>query len=129
MEKGGSWTQHIGVAVEVYNTSWHDIVEAIPTELWEANSEAWEKGLKNQKFRRLQDKPGMISPQNFKIGQLVLIYDSVQASSRADKFGPLWKGPVRLIRQHFDRGWEYEELEVYEGPRRPGIRTVHVSHM
>ena len=71
----------------------------------------------------------MISPQKFRIGQLVLIYDSVQASLRANKFGPLWKGPVWLIRQHSDSVWEYEELEVYEGPGRPGIRTIHVSHM
>ena len=72
-------------------------MDAIPIELRDANLEAWKKALKNQEIRRFQDKLAILSPQKFRLIQLVLVYDSVQASLRADKFNPIWKRLVKLV--------------------------------
>ena len=32
--QGRNWVDMLGKVVEVYNTTWHDVVEVIPSNLW-----------------------------------------------------------------------------------------------
>ena len=129
LARGGSWTRHVGTAVKVYNSTWHDVVEAVPQDLWEAGPEQWRKAMDNWEIKRLRDQPKLTSPSNLEPGKLALVYDSVRATARADKFSPFWKGPVRLLRKISNSVWEYEELEENTGPGRQKIQVAHESHL
>ena len=126
---GGSWTRWVQPAIEVYNTTWHDIIEAVPEELWKAGPEQWKKAMDNWEVKRLRDHPKIISPGNLKPGGLALVYDAVRATARADKFAPFWRGPVRLVEKVSNSVWRYKELETSLGPGRKRINLAHESHL
>ena len=69
------------------------------------------------------------SKAEFKIGDLVLVFDAIAFTSREKKFQPLWQGPFKLVRRISDSQWEYEELEEYTGSGRPAILIAHHDHL
>ena len=115
--------------MEVYNSTWHDIIEAVPEQLWKAGPNEWKKSMDNWEVKRLQDHPKLVSPVNFEPGELALVYDVVRATARADKFAPFWRGLVRLVEKMLNCVWKCEELETLLGPRRMRTQLAHESHL
>ena len=129
-EKGGNWVNRIGEAVQGINSSWHEVIGAIPEELWNGGLEARERALARTVARRRKDDYTRFSEQSFRVGQLVLVYDAVAASSRENKFDPIWRGLVQLTRELSDSRWEYKEVwEGRRGPGRPSVQIAHVDHL
>ena len=92
--------------------------------------EARERALARTVARRRKDDYTRFSEQSFRVGQLVLVYDAVAASSRENKFDPVWRGPVQLTRELSDSRWEYKEVgERRRGPGRPSVQIAHVDHL
>ena len=57
LSQGRNWVDMLGKAVEAYNTTWHDVVEAIPNNLWSGIEEQWRAALKNTEIKRIKDQP------------------------------------------------------------------------
>ena len=85
--------------------------------------------MNNWEIKRLRDQPKLTSPSNLEPRKLALVYDSVRATARADKFSPFWKGPIRLLKKVSNSVWEYEELEGNIGLGRQKIQVAHESHL
>ena len=115
--------------MEVYDSTWHDIIEAVPEQLWKAGPNEWKRSMDNWEVKRLQDHPKLVSPVNFEPRELALVYDAIRATARADKFAPFWKGPVRLVEKMSNSVWKYKELEASLGPGRKRIQLAHESHL
>ena len=103
----------IGKAVEVYNSTWHDIIRATPHQIWAGTEEQRTAALRNTEIQRIKGQPVMTSPQSFEPGMPVLIYNHVRAGIQGDKMSPLWDGPVRLERKTGEHTWEYSELQPH----------------
>ena len=129
LSQGRNWVDMLGRAVEAYNTTWHDVVQAVPNILWQGTEEQWRAALKNTEIKRIKGQPAQCSPQSFEPGMLVLIYDHVRASSRSDKMTPLWWGPVELERKESEHIWRYKELQPREGGGRRRVAKVHEDHI
>ena len=129
LSQGRNWVDMLGRAVEAYNTTWHDVVQAVPNILWQGTEEQWKAALKNTKIKRIKGQPAQCSPQSFESGMLVLIYDHVRASSRSDKMTPLWWGPVELEHKESEHIWWYKELQPREGGGRRRVAKVHEDHI
>ena len=126
---GRNWTELVGQAVNVYNTTWHDIIRAVPTQLWAGSEEERKAALKNTEIQWIKGQPTYTSPQSFELGMLVLVYNHVRASIRGDKMSPLWDGPVRLERKTGEHTWEYSELQPHTGRGRKRVTRVHEDHI
>ena len=129
LARGRNWVQLIGQAVEVYNSTYHDIIRAVPSQLWGATEEQRKRALENTEVQRIKGQPAQYSPQVFKPGMLVLVYNHVRASIRGDKISPLWDGPVKLEEKVGDRIWTYSELQQHQGPGRRKVTRVHEDHL
>ena len=57
LSQGRNWVEMLGKAVEAYNTTWHDVVEAIPNNLWHGTKEQWRAALKNTEIKRIKGQP------------------------------------------------------------------------
>ena len=108
---GRNWVDMMGKAVEVYNSTWHDVIKATPHQIWAGTEEQRTAALRNTEIQRIKGQPVMTSPQSFEPGMPVLIYNHVRAGIRGDKMSPLWDGPVRLERKTGEHMWEYSELQ------------------
>ena len=47
---GRNWVDLMGKAVEVYNSTWHDILQATPLQIWAGTKEQREAALRNTKI-------------------------------------------------------------------------------
>ena len=96
-------------AVRVYNTTYYDIIRAIPSQLWSGTVEERREALKNTEVRRIQGNPVKILCCSFEPGMQVLVYDHVRASAHSQKMDALWKGPMKLLEKKTNHICTYEE--------------------
>ena len=54
LSQGRNWVDMLGKVVEAYNTTWHNVVEAIPSNLWSSTEEQWKAALKNTEIKRIK---------------------------------------------------------------------------
>ena len=116
-------------AIRVYNSTYHDIIRAIPSQLWSGTVEERREALRNTEVRRIQGNPVKISRCSFEPGMRVLVYDHVRASARSQKMDALWKGPVKLLERKTSHIWTYEERQLSGGRGRRRICEVHEDHL
>ena len=126
---GGVWSDYISDAVYGINHSWHEALGAIPSQLWDASQEERDKAFERIKGQRERDDKGRhFIHQEFSIGDLVLVYDSVAAMAREDKFAPRWRGPMKVVERVSTCLWRVRsENKVGQG-RRPTL-IFHRDHM
>ena len=122
---GGSWSDYLDQAVAAMNTAVHSTTEFSPEELWMGTDQQRELAFSRTKKER-ESRYGhkRIFPKSFQPGQIVLVFDDVAASSREDKFSPLWRGPFKLLRRLSPSLWEARRL----GRRTRGRKAVWKFH-
>ena len=57
LSQGKNWVHMLGKAVEAYNTTWHDVVQVVPSMLWYGTEEQWRVALRNTEIKRIKGQP------------------------------------------------------------------------
>ena len=108
---GGSWSDYLDQAVVAMNTAIHSTTEFTPEELWTGIDQQRELAFfQTKKERESRYGHKRIFPKSFQPSQVVLVFDNMAASSREDKFSPLWRGPFKLLRRLSLSLWEARRL-------------------
>ena len=128
---GGSWSDHLDLAVDLINSAPHAITGFTPKELWEMDLPgrllAHERSIGFREKRNKKRKK--YSPYLFVEGQIVIAFDAISAASKDNKFGPRWKGPFRLVEQISDSLWRVEEMRKERGRGRKPRLIYHQDHL
>ena len=78
LDRGGSWVDHIQVVVEGINSSWHNGVNAIPSQLWIATNEERAKALDWIVYKyKLVDRRCTWPLERLFVGDFVLVFDAI----------------------------------------------------
>ena len=130
LDRGGSWGDHLEDAVRLINQTVNRTTGFSPQELWGADLEARELALnRSTKERRKGSEDRRLCKREFVVGQRVIAYDAVVASSREDKFLPLWKGPYELVERVSPSLWRAKELGTERGRGRRPVLVFHQDHL
>ena len=130
LDQGGSWGDHLEDAVRLINQTVNRVTGFSPQELWGADLEARELALnRSTKERRKGSEGRRLCKREFFVGQRVIVYDVVAASSREDKFLPLWKGPYELVERVSPSLWRAKELRTERGRGRRPVLVFHQDHL
>ena len=125
--EGGSWTEYVPRAVDAISTAVHNITGFSPVALWDGWEEtrklAHQQALCERELRNLKRQ---VCPENFEVGQLVLVYDHVTASSKERKFAPRWKVPYIRIERTSTSLWKVRRVAL-SGYKR-GCQPMDVFH-
>ena len=123
------WVDRVAEVVDVYNSSWHSTIEAIPQCLWEAPLEQRRRAMELADVRREKGQPKRVYREHFEVGDWVLLYDAVAATAKEEFLRPLWTGPYRLTARMSDSTWRFEEVEPAGRRGRKKVGRVHVTHL
>ena len=117
------------MAVEGINETWQSGLGNIPNDLWEGPEEDRKIAFERVKNRREKDqRRRRYSKIELREGDSVLVFDSVMASSREDKFSPIWKGPMKLGRKVSEHLWAVID-DTPVGPGRKAKGIYHIEHI
>ena len=100
-EKGHrNWDQTLQSAVDIMNTTKHDITRFSPQELWQGHPIMWQQARERMTEARKQMNKTLENKhvsRHYYVGQMVWAFDFVRAKRLDDKFSQYWLGPWVLL--------------------------------
>ena len=136
-DSGGFWTDHLDTALQIYNTSRHEVTQIAPsillsgisltgrplsdTERWHVEKRALENTREAQAKWQETDA-ARVHGTTLSLGQYVWVFDAPRAESLSRKFDPYWLGPYQLIARHSQVLWSVKRGRSHWGP-------LHSDHL